>query len=152
LNTPADGAATEVREPQPAGLGRCIAAALYDSFLLLGILFIATGIAVAVNDGEAVTTGGIWFKAYLLAAGFPYFGWCWTRGGQTLGMKSWHIKLQRVDGQAVQLRDAALRYLMATLSWLVFFLGYLWMLFDSKRRSWHDIASATRLVTIPQKT
>lgn len=147
MNTSADGAAPVAREPRPAGLGRCIAAALYDGLLLLGILFIATSIAVAVNAGQAVTSGGVCFKTYLLAAGFPYFGWCWTRGGQTLGMKSWHIELQCVGGQPVRLRDAALRYLVATLSWFVFFLGYLWMLVDNKRRSWHDIASGTQLVT-----
>ena len=52
----------------------------------------------------------------------------------------------------VQLRDAGLRYLVATLSWFVFFLGYLWMLIDNKRRSWHDIASGTQLVTqVPKR-
>lgn len=146
MNTPLDRADSVAREPRPAGLGRCIAAAMYDGLLLLGILFIAASIAVAANAGQAVTTGGVWFKAYLLAAGFPYFGWCWTRGGQTLGMKSWHIELQCSDGQPVRLPVAALRYLVATLSWFVFFLGYLWMLVDHKRRSWHDIASGTQLV------
>ena len=132
----------------PAGLSLCLAAALYDALLVIAILFIATAIALISNGGEALESAAVWFKFYLLAAGFPYFGWCWTRGGQTLGMKTCRIALQRADGRPVRIRDAAVRYMFAALSWASLMLGFLWMLVDSRQRSWHDIASGTRLVRL----
>jgi uncharacterized RDD family membrane protein YckC len=132
----------------PAGLRLTIAAALYDGLLLTAILFIATAAAVIAMDGEAIAPGAVWFKLYLFASGFPYFGWCWTRGGQTLGMKTWRIQLRRADGEPVRLHNAVVRYLIAALSWLAAAAGFLWMLTDAQRRSWHDLASQTVLVKI----
>ena len=139
---------TRIVSANPVGLALCLAAAFYDTLLVIAVLFSATAIAIISNAGEAVEPEAVWFKFYLLAAGFPYFGWCWTRSGQTLGMKTWRITLQRADGKPVRIRDAAVRYVFATLSWAAFMLGFLWMLVDSRQRSWHDIASGTRLVRL----
>ena len=137
---------------KPAGLLLTLGAAFYDAILLVAILFVATAVAIAANAGEAIAADAPWFKLYLLAAGFPYFGWCWTRSGQTLGMKTWRIVLTATDGKPVRLRAAALRYLFAVLSWAIFLLGYLWMLADKRQRSWHDIVSATQLVRIARES
>ena len=133
---------------KPAGLLLTLGAALYDALLVVAILFIAAAIAVTANAGEAIAPGSMWFNLYLLAAGFPYFGWCWTRSGQTLGMKTWRIVLQRADGKPVRVHDAAVRYVFAALSWVVLMLGFLWMLADTRQRSWHDLVSRTQLVRI----
>ena len=132
----------------PAGLRLTLAAALYDGLLLAAILFVATAAAVIAMNGEAIAPGAVWFKLYLFASGFPYFGWCWTRSGQTLGMKTWRIQLRRADGGSVRLYDAVVRYLIAALSWLAFAAGFVWILTDAQRRSWHDRASQTVLVKV----
>jgi uncharacterized RDD family membrane protein YckC len=133
---------------QPASLTLVLAAALYDCLLSAGILFIATALAVLANSGQAIASGEALFKLYLFAAGFPYFAWCWTRSGQTLGMKTWKLKLQRCDGTPIRMHDAALRYLGAALSWVAFALGFVWIALDSRGRSWHDIISNTRIVKL----
>ena len=147
IGKPASTCAGE-RKLVPAGLLLTLGAALYDGLLLAAILFIAAAALVVGRGGEAVAPGAVWFKLYLLAAGFPYFGWCWTRSGQTLGMKTWRIELRRADGAPVRLYDAMVRYLVAALSWLAAALGFVWMLADARRRSWHDLASHTVLVRI----
>ena len=129
----------------PAGLLLTLAAAAYDALLVAAILFIAAAAAIIGNGGEAIAPGNVWFNIYLLAAAFPYFGWCWTHSGQTLGMKTWRIVLNRIDGKHVRAPAAAVRYVFAMLSWTAFMLGFLWMLAYARQRSWHDIVSGTRL-------
>ena len=65
-----------------------------------------------------------------------YFLWCWLRGGQTLAMKAWHIRL--VD---VTPRKALLRFLLA-LPFLP--ISILWALFDRDRQFLHDRLAGTR--------
>jgi uncharacterized RDD family membrane protein YckC len=130
---------------RPAGLALVLAAAVYDGLLTVAILFIATALALTLTAGEAIPPDTPLFQAYLLAAGFPYFGWCWSRAGQTLGMRAWHLRLQREDGAPPSLADALLRYLGALLSWLALGLGFLWLLAPG-RRSWHDRLSRTRVL------
>ncbi|MDX5378684.1 MAG: RDD family protein, partial [Halomonas sp.] len=72
------------------------------------------------------------------------------RGGMTLGMQAWRLRVQTRSGNAITLRQSLVRYLVAWLSLAAFGLGYLWVLFDTERRSWPDIASDTRVVVLPK--
>ena len=87
--------------------------------------------------------------ALLTAAAF--FSWFWFKNGQTLGMQAWRIKLVGFDGARPTAGRIAIRCLGATLSVACFGLGYLWCLFDSKRRYWHDYLSGTELVLLPKQ-
>jgi uncharacterized RDD family membrane protein YckC len=75
----------------------------------------------------------------------------WTRGGQTLGMRAWRLKVLRDDGQPLTIQDALLRYVAAILSWAALGLGFLWILVDSDGLAWHDRISKTRLVILERK-
>jgi uncharacterized RDD family membrane protein YckC len=55
---------------------------------------------------------------YIIAVAF--FGWSWTHGGQTLGMKTWHFCVEQENGQMVTWAQALLRFLSAATSWLPF--------------------------------
>jgi uncharacterized RDD family membrane protein YckC len=134
--------------PRPAGLALVLAAAVYDGLLTVAILFVATALALPFTAGEAIPPSTPLYQAYLLVAGFPYFGWCWSRGGQTLGMRAWRLRLQREDGASPSLSNAVLRYLGALLSWLALGIGFLWLLAPG-RRSWHDRLSGTRVLREP---
>ena len=121
-------------------------AIIYDLFLLIALLFVATAVAMIVNDGKAIEPGQDiypFYVAYLLAISFGFYGWFWTHGGQTLGMKTWKIKLQQMDGKPVTWPLALLRFVTAMLSWAAAGLGFLWSLHDPLKRCWHDIASNT---------
>lgn len=136
----------------PAGLHWRVAAIIYDLFPLVGIWFACGVIGVALNGAAAPVPGslGAWLQlALLLAASYAYFLLSWRRGGQTLGMRAWRLKVLDTQGQAAQSRKLHLRFGAALLSWLPLGLGYLWSLIDPQRRTWHDLASGTVLVRIP---
>jgi uncharacterized RDD family membrane protein YckC len=128
------------------GLGRRMAAIAYDCLLLTAVLIAATAVLLPVTGGEAIRPGSGWYPAYLAAVSFAYFGWFWTHGGQTLGMRSWRLRLVGAGKNGATWRQALVRFLGAGISWLAFGAGFLWLLVDPKRLTWHDRLSATRIV------
>lgn len=159
----------------PAGIGRRFAALVYDSLLLVAVLFLGTLVLLPLTGGEAITPqdSGGWEYLYrgwvaLLALGF--FGLPWVRSGQTLGMMSWKLRLERADGGRVGWRDAAARLAVggaivvaaiaglwlagrpATAPWLPPLLwlpvlgNYAWMGFDRDARTLQDVITRGRVV------
>ena len=63
---------------------RRLASVLYDTLLLLAVLYLSTLPLLALTRGEAVTVGHIGYQLYLLVVAFLFFGGFWTHGGQTL--------------------------------------------------------------------
>lgn len=128
------------------GFLRRLAAIAYDTLLLLAVLFLATALALPFNSGDAFTSKQWFFPLYLLLVTFGFFAWFWTHGGQTLGMRAWKVKLVSQQGLTVSWQQALVRFGVAFLSWLCFGLGFFWCWLDKSGYSWHDHASATRLV------
>ena len=138
-----------------AGLPRRLAALLYDGLLLLAIFMIVTALFLPLTGGEAITPRTnpaleYLYRAVLAAIVVLFYGAFWTRGGQTLGMASWRLKVEREDGTRLTWGDTVKRLGAAVLSWLPLGLGYLWILFDRDRRAWHDRLSRTRVVVVPK--
>ena len=129
-----------------ASLVRRLLAIFYDLLLLLGVLFAVSACAVAFNKGEAVSHPA--YYLVLIATAFVFFGGFWTHGGQTLGMRTWKIKIITDNGNKVTWKHAAIRFCAATLALIPAGIGFLWMLIDSERLAWHDRLSATRLISL----
>lgn len=140
------------------GLRRRLAAMVYDAVLLAGVLVLASALVTLPvglglgREAAAVLFRSDWFRwpffLYCVGVLAAFHLWFWTHGGQTLGMKTWRIRVVRADGSPLGLRDAALRYGAAVLSWLPFGLGFWWVLIDPARLAWHDRLSGTRLVRV----
>ena len=164
------------RAPSPGFLRR-LAAMVYDLVLLFGVLMIAVTLLVLPYD---LLTGvpfphedllhSLGLRLYLVAVICLFFVYFWTRGGQTLGMRTWHFGLVRDDGSTLRRRDALVRLgwsilclapFGAILLWLVadrgnsawtsLFLapasvGFWWMLLDRDRLTCYDRLSRTRPV------
>jgi len=127
-------------------LMRRFGAMLYDFFLLLTALFIASFIIVIPTGIKPEDPYFFLFQAYIFLIAYLFFAWFWTRGGQTLGMRTWKMKVVNEDGTKISYRIALIRFIAAMISWLPLGLGYLWSLWDKQHRTWHDIASKTKLV------
>lgn len=137
-----------------AGLFRRLFAIFYDLFLLLAIYFIVSYAAIFINDGRAIEPTDTFYPLFVLlifSLSYLYFAWFWTHGGQTLGMKTWRMQLQTEDNTDINWQTATIRFFCAILSWSVAGIGFLWTLFDSKNRSWHDLASKTLLIDLRPK-
>lgn len=140
--------------PTYAGIFRRLFAIFYDCFLLIAILFIVTAIANAMNNGEAIEPGNHLYPVYVITVfilSYLYFAWFWMHGGQSLGMKTWQIKLQSSDNGKIGWKTTAMRFVSAIFSWGFFGLGFLWALFDKKKRCWHDLTSHTVLIDLRTK-
>ncbi len=135
-------------EPIPVGLGRRFAAIGYDALLLAAVLFVGTAVLLLFTSGEAIRAGDVWYTAYLVALSFGYFGWFWTHGGQTLGMRSWRLRLVGAGQDGASWRQALVRFVSACFSWLAFGAGFVWLLVDPDRLTWHDRVSRTRIVDV----
>lgn len=129
--------------PAHPGFFRRLCAIFYDTFLLVALLFIFTAIALPFNDGEAITRSPL-YLGYLISICFLFFGWFWTHGGQTLGLRAWKLQILTTSGQPLSWRNAFFRFIWATLSWGLFGLGFLWILFDKEKKSLHDRLSGTQ--------
>jgi uncharacterized RDD family membrane protein YckC len=127
------------------GLLRILAVIVYDFLLLIAVLFLATAILLPFNGGEAFTNYKILYSLYLLAVSFCFYGWFWTHGGQTLGLRAWKITVFNDKHRLISWRQASIRFTAAIFSWIFLGLGFLWILVDKEQRSWHDIASKTGL-------
>ncbi|PKG48817.1 RDD family protein [Halomonas sp. MES3-P3E] len=144
----------------PAGLGRRLGAMLYDGFLVLAI-WIAVTVAhlaffrfVLGQQPEEIGTTAfdIWsLRVMLLFFVSLFFVFSWSRGGMTLGMQAWRLRVQTLDGHSLNWKQGLIRCAAAWLSLLALGLGYFWVLFDAERRSWPDIASKTQTVVLPKK-
>ncbi|NTV96751.1 MAG: RDD family protein [Thiobacillus sp.] len=131
--------------PTPS-LKRRLACLVYEALSLLAVLFIA-GFAVVGLQPEPLAGWGLWLhRTYLLAVAGGYFIWFWRHGGQTLAMKTWRIRLVRIDGGRIGLGQAWLRYLLAVLGALLGGFGFLWALWDRERQFLHDRLAGTRLI------
>ncbi|WP_290792849.1 RDD family protein [Halomonas sp.] len=143
----------------PAGLARRLGAMIYDGFLVAAIWLLVAGLHLLAGryllgvSAEQVGDGAFWalsLQLLLLASAFAFFTFCWVRGGTTLGMQAWRLRVQTLDGRSITPAQSLLRCVMAIVSIAVLGLGYLWVLFDAERRSWGDIVSGTRVVVVPK--
>jgi len=135
-------------KPTPPGLARRLGAIGYDALLLAAVLFVATAALMPFTGGEAIHPDGVWYTVYLVAVSFGYFGWFWTHGGQTLGMRSWRLRLVGAGENGASWRQALVRFVGACFSWLAFGAGFVWLLVDTDRLTWHDRVSGTRIVDV----
>jgi len=172
--SPIDGAGVMSSGPFPSSLmapslGRRMACWLYEGMLLFAVVFVAAWLFSTLGQMRS----GIDPRRHLLIAFLAlvvgiYFAWFWSRGRQTLAMKTWHIAVVDARGQALGQGRAAWRYVC---SWLWFLppLALLaplhlggrtdsvaiagWVLLwaaasrlHPQRQFWHDALAGTRLV------
>ena len=86
--------------------------------------------------------------AVVIIVPLAYFPWYWSRGGQTLGMKLMRIKVVRdARRRPRSVGQAILRLIGFWVSTLVFYIGFIWIFIDSRRRGWPDLFGGTIVVS-----
>jgi uncharacterized RDD family membrane protein YckC len=116
----------------------------YEAILLFAVAFFAAWVFFFASGGRDATSGWLRHELQLFIAALfaAYFLWCWLRGGQTLAMKAWGIRLVEVTaGKAI------LRFFFALL-FVPTGLSLLWALLDRERQFLHDRLAGTRLVSV----
>jgi uncharacterized RDD family membrane protein YckC len=145
-----------------ASFGQRLGAYLIDYLILfvpLMILALAFGVFSAASleidpvTGEVTSVGGAAVGAlmlfYALAFVGPLIYYGYFEGGssgQTIGKKALGIRVIRMDGGPLGWGLAIGRYFARILS-SICLLGYLWMLWDPEKQTWHD--KLTNTVDVP---
>ena len=138
---------TPLRAPS---FGRRLASALYDLLMLAALVMVATFPFLAFFGDSTHGWRRHVLQFWVLAVCGAYFAWFWTRGGQTLPMKTWRIRVVRFDGAPLTLARALHRYVIAVLGFFALGLGFLWALVDRDRQFLHDRLAGTALVDVPK--
>ncbi|WP_109124161.1 RDD family protein [Dyella sp. C11] len=157
--------ATDVHCP----LWRRLLALVYDLLAVLALVMVVGYICQRITGGNVVTTDGHahiawWYQPLQALVVSAYFVASWVRGGQTLGMRPWRIRVTGSEGQRVSLMQAIVRLLVAavpllllglapwlgttTALWCVAFAWLAWFgvaAFDSRKRALHDVIARTEL-------
>jgi len=152
------------------GLARRLAAFVYEGVLLFGVVFFVGLVYAGLTQQRHALQGRSGLALLLFLVLTAYFVLFWTRSGQTLAMKTWHLRVVDAAGRPLSAARALLRYL---LSWLWFAPALLscwalgvhsgWGIIGSltagviayallarlhpQRQFLHDVLSGTRVIT-----
>ena len=77
---------------------------------------------------------------------FVYYIGFWMVAGQTPGKSLMGVRIVRTDGARLKIQNAVIRLVGYWISTMFFFMGYWWVLFDSRRQGWHDKLARTMVV------
>jgi len=165
-----------------ASIQRRLAGLVYDGLLLFAITMLA-GFLLVPFMGEVQLQEGVkkqtifnpLMTAYYLSVYYFFFGWFWTHGGQTLGMRAWHTKLVTLDNQALDWKISLVRFVLSLPMWffwvlavgkstggfeikfldsipneLVFALAAAWLVVDHLPNNWRDKVARTKIIYMPK--
>jgi uncharacterized RDD family membrane protein YckC len=143
----------------------------YESVLLFGVVFVASYALLSLAHWTYPLVGyqRLVLQIVLFLTVGLYFTYQWSRTGQTLAMKSWHMRVVDATGKPPRTSVAAIRYILAWhlllpwAAWHVLFglhepadllvpgIGFVLLLLlpallDPRRRLLHDWLTATRMV------
>ncbi len=147
----------EFAQITPASFIKRLMAMVYDTLLVVALWMVIAAISVALNGGEAISIESspratvALFNSVLFCATFLFFGFFWTRNGQTLGMLAWRLRVQTLAGGRLSWGQSLVRFMLAIPSLGLFGIGFLWMLLTDERLALHDRWSSSCVVQLPKQ-
>ena len=146
---------------QFAGHGSRFVAYILDCVLIyvlvfvpaLALIVIGSAFATDVTRPQGPSSDASWsialtvFVVLVFVVVIGYFPFFWARSGQTPGMKPFGLWVVRdQDGGPLRTRTAILRLIGLYVASSVFYLGFIWIFIDKRRRGWHDLIAGTVVV------
>lgn len=141
-----------------ASLLKRLLAFSYDLFILLALSMGYSGLATLLMVSLGIKDSGdyqpmhesYWFSLGWLFSIIGFYWFFWKRVGQTIGMRTWRLKVVDQKQNIISHRQCLIRILLGPISLGLFGLGYLWCLVNKNKAAWHDIASNTRVIQMPK--
>jgi uncharacterized RDD family membrane protein YckC len=118
--------------------------------IMIQFVLVAVTLAIAAMLGAIIWPVGVLCALLVIPIAIGYFPYFWVSSGQTPGMSVMKIKVVRdSDGGPVEAGPALLRLLGFWLSTAIFYLGFIWIFVDKRRRGWMDLLAGTVVVAVP---
>lgn len=147
--------ASDAASPPRPWIGWRLFALFYDlwpmaaSWMLIAVPFAIVDAAIAGTTRHNIDPFSpmqllLWLVCWATTGAYAVVSW--QRGGQTLGMRPWRLRVVAADGSAATRTALMRRYGVGTLSLLAAGLGFWWAWLDRDRLTWHDRASGTRII------
>jgi uncharacterized RDD family membrane protein YckC len=136
------------RQAKPAHLTWRLLALIYDAVIAIALLMLTSALILYVNKGTPTQTGslGSYLELWVFWLVLGIYAVCsWRCGGQTLGMRPWHLFVLNKQGKNASWQQLCVRYFIVSLS---AGLALLWSLFHAERRGLHDLLSGTYFVRL----
>lgn len=147
------------------------AIALVGGFAFAGGAAALKGVLAPADATEPGVLERVMLQAFVLLLLGAYFVRSWVRGGQTLALRAWHLRVVRADGGSIDVRRALARFVLAggalgsglvAALWLWRYPGSIagwlalvpasvdvaWAIGDRDRQFLHDRLSGTQVVRI----
>ena len=131
----------QMRTYELAGIGDRALALLIDSIIV-------GAVGGLIGVGSAAIWGGSLLGA-VLGAGYQWY-FLTKQDGQTPGKMLMGIQVIKRDGTQISDGEAVLRYVGYLVNSAVAMIGWIWALFDSNNRGWHDMIANTYVVKVPK--
>jgi uncharacterized RDD family membrane protein YckC len=121
------------------------------AFVLVGIIVLGSGTTLEGNRVVDVTPFAALVSSIIFIVGsiiaILYFPFFWARGGSTLGMRPFKLRVVRDrDGGRIGWGTALLRLVGLWIAGAVFYIGYIWIFIDKRRRGWQDLIAGTCVI------
>ena len=127
---------------------KLFAACVYELLLLLALWMLFTWIFLSLFGDASSDYKRTFLQLFLWLVTGAYFVWCWTKTGQTLATKTWKIKLVNQQNSTLSIKQAMIRYALASTSVLACGLGFIWALVDKNGLFLHDRLLKTRFIRL----
>lgn len=123
-------------------------------FWVIGLILLGSGTTVVGDRLTSVDSGAAIGSLVFFLIGFIvsvlYFPFFWARGGQTPGMRPFGLRVvSDRDGSRIGWGTALLRLIGLAVAGAVFYLGYIWIFIDKRRRGWQDLIAGTVVIKQP---
>ena len=111
------------------------------------VLLVIAALAWAVIGNSAGITVFFFGLLAVILVSLAYFPWFWARGGQTPGMRPFGLRVVRdSDGGPIGGAQAIVRLIGLWVNAIAFYIGYIWIFIDDRRRGWHDLIAGTVVI------
>ena len=130
---------------------------VYDLLGALGIFVLALVIGQIViylatlpwtndfNNVALATSNNFLWGVYLFACVQYYYVWCWVKGGQTVGMKTWRLQVYKKNGELLTYKEAYLRSFLSLGG-----ISSIWALIDKEKRGLQDLIVDSIVIELPK--
>jgi uncharacterized RDD family membrane protein YckC len=129
-----------------ASLRRRLLALVYEILLLGAVLFAVALVAVPASALLDPLVRRPLLQLTLSGAAAAYFIWQWSRGGQTLAMKTWRLRIVTREDTPLTPARAMARCLSAFAGLALGGAGFLWAFVDRDHQFLHDRLAGTKIV------